>query len=86
MKGVSFSIKANPLYPSSNDIDFLLCFRYTPYSTGTTLKRTESSTLAAVSLINAHVIRLRNKEEATTDTDTHTYFKIGLLNYYDNIN
>ena len=53
MKGVTFSVKANPLYPSSNDIDFLMCFRYTTYSTGTTLKRSESSTLSGVSLINA---------------------------------
>ena len=85
MKGVSFSIKANPLYPSSNDIDFLMCFRYTKYSIGTTLKRTESSVLASVSLINSYIIRLRTTESSTS-TDTSTYFKIGLLNYYDNIN
>ena len=85
MKGVSFSIKANPLYPSSNDIDFLMCFRYTPYSTGTTLKRTESSVLASVSLINSYIIRLRTTESSTS-TDTSTYFKIGLLNYYDDTN
>ena len=49
MKGVTFNIKANPVYPSENEIDFIMCFRYT---TGTTLKYSEASTLATTSLIN----------------------------------
>ena len=84
MKGVSFTTKANPLYPSSNEIDFIMCFRYTASAT-LTLKRTESSFLASASLINSYIIRLRTTE-LSTSTDTATYFKIGLLNYYDDSN
>ena len=28
VKGVTFSPKANPLYPSTTEIDFIMCLRY----------------------------------------------------------
>ena len=52
MKGVTLNVKGNPLYPSTKEIDFIMCFRYTP-SEILTLKRTEASILAGVSLINS---------------------------------
>ena len=84
MKGVTLNVKGNPLYPSTKKIDFIMCFRYTP-SEMLTLKRTETSILAGVSLINSQLIRLRNFETAIF-VETATYFKIGLLNYYDDNN
>ena len=50
MKDVQLSIQSNPLYPSQNEIDFIMCSRYT---SGTSLSLTETTTLATTNIIHA---------------------------------
>ena len=54
-----------------------MCIRYT---SGTNLKYTDTTSLASSSLINAQLINFRSSIGVT---DASTFFKIGVLNYYD---
>ena len=50
MKDVQLSIQSNPLYPSQNEIDFIMCFRYT---SDTSLKFNDTTSLATSIIISA---------------------------------
>ena len=54
IRHAKLSIVANSLYPSQNDLDFIMCFRYTVYSaTPTNLGINGATTLASSSVVNA---------------------------------
>ena len=53
-----------------------MCLRY---SESTSLKYTDTTSIATSSLINAQLINFRS---SIGITDASTFFKIGVLNYY----
>ena len=57
-----------------------MCLRY---SDSTNLKYTDATSIASSSLINAQLI---NFCSSIGITDASTFFKIGVLNYYDDVN
>lgn len=77
------TFKANPLFPSSSTMDFVLCFRYSEAAATDDPKITKSTAekrLASVGVISATVMSL----SATLDTNTKMYFAPVAGFYEDN--
>jgi hypothetical protein len=79
---ITLTTKHNPLYPNEDEIDFIVCFRYT--STAANLARTEDTNLASVGVLNTILIDFKEVTDCTTTTEiaAATNFRIGYLNYY----
>jgi len=78
IKKVTFksAVKANPIYPSNNELDFLICFRFEKYSTfnaKNSFTLTSQGYWASSQLLNVNLI---------THYGTDSIFRWGFVNYY----